>query len=331
MYQNLSTTSEAEIAFRQAIDNVGDAEQREQLRQAYIQVEARMEAEPLYSFAQNGSGRFLRAAVELGQAALVKFFLTEYDWERWFGALPQIVSSVIVNGNLELLGWLLNESLDRVRSQCWLGVSFDDMVKIAITNAQPAVIKYLYETCEQEWQKDYINNGDSWLITAIKMKQLEIVQFLLTRDNAEQMMSNMKFWVYCNPIIEIESKALARTVKTMAQACIKNKNEELFNIFIGKVQKYIATKPQEKRPELQDLVRQVQEQFTASIVLSKLQHQRTSMADTIAKKQKYQAEQAKKCEQLEQKIVQQAPAAGLIDAASEALEIKIATYNPVKK
>ena len=324
MYQNLSTTSEAEIAFRQAIDSVGDAEQREQLRQAYIQVETQARTKSWYSFARNDIKEFLSTAIKLGQTALVKFFFTKYDWGRRFGMAPDILRDAVINGNLELLNWLLNDSPVRVRC------SFYDIINTAITNAQLAVIKYFYETYKQEWQADYGKHGDDWLIIAAKVGQLEILRFLLTRDDAEQRMSKMSFWVFFDLESEVRSKAFVGIIKAIAQACIEINNKKLFDLFIGKVQEYIAGRSQEY-PELQALVQQAQERFVVSIELSKLQHQKTDMTDTVTKQQKHQYEQAKKCMQLEQKIVQQAPVAGLINAISEILETKIATYNPAKK
>ena len=182
MYQNPSTASEAEIAFRQAIDNVDDAEQREQLRQAYAQVEAQARTHDQYSFARHGASDFLSTAIKLGQTALVKFFLTEYDWEQWFRYLPDIVYNIIANGNLELLKWLLQESSDRVKDQCWSDLFLDSMVQTAIEFAQFTVIRYFCETYEQEWQQDYTKSGGSWLTMAAQMGQLKIVQYLLTLD-----------------------------------------------------------------------------------------------------------------------------------------------------
>ena len=162
MYQNLDAISEAEAAFRQAIDSVGDAEQREQLRQAYIQVETQARTHGWYRFAQHGTDQFLSTAIKLGQTALVKFFFTGYDWERWFHVLPEldnILLDIIASGNLELLSWLPNESPARLRDQCWLDLPFYGAVKTAIDCAQLAVVKHLCETCKQEWQKDYTNHG----------------------------------------------------------------------------------------------------------------------------------------------------------------------------
>ena len=180
-------------------------------------------------------------------------------------------------------------------------------------------------------KKTILIMGGDWLVIAARMEQLEIVQFLLTRDNAEQMMSNMTFWVYFNPNIRIEPKAFACTIEVITQACLKIKSVKLFDLFIEKVQKYIVKQPPNEQLVLQALVQQVQARFAATIKLLMLQHQKTDMTDTITKQQKHQYEQAKKCMQLEQKIVQQAPVAGLINAISEILETKIATYNPAKK
>lgn len=326
MYQNLSTTSEAEMAFRQAIDNVGDAGQREWLRQAYIHVETQARAHDQYSFARHGAGYFLSIAVKLGYTALVKFFLTEYHWEQWFRLSPKfdgILLDVIAGGNSELLNWLLKESPVKVRDRCWENTAFYFMVKVALECAQLDVIRYFCEAYKKEWQKCYTSYGDNWLITAAQMRQVKIVRFLLTRDDVEQMMSKMKFWFYFDPKNEVESEVFANIIETIAQACLEIKSEKLFNLFIEKIQDYIAT----KQPKLQASVQQVQERFAATIALSKLQHQRIGIADTAAEKQKHQGEQLNKCVQLKQKIVQQAPAAGLVDVFSDAIEAEVATHN----
>ena len=301
MYQNLSATSEAEIAFRQAIDNVDDAEQREQLRQAYIQVETQVRTRKLYSFAQDGIKYFLPTAIKLGHAALVKFFLTKYDWERWFNYLPNIAYDIIANSNLELLNWLLKESLNRVKDRCCLDLFLGGMVQTAIEFAQLTVIRYFCETYEQEWQQEYTKSGGSWLTMAAQMGQVEIVQFLLTRDNAEQMMSNMVLAIFVDPRTKIESKlkVFVDTIETIIRACVEIRSEKLFTLFIGRVQRYIALQPQEEQPGLQALVKRA-----IAIERSKLQQQRADKVNTFA---------------------------GLVNAVSETTEAKIAAYNSAKK
>ena len=299
MYQNLSATSEAEIAFRQAIDNVGDAEQREQLRQAYIQVETQARTHDQYSFARHSASYFLLTAIELGQTALVKFSFA------WFSRPPQIIGWVIVNGNLELLKWLLPKgSPPKGDNQCWptrdgLMMTFYGMICVAVEHAQLTVIQYFCETYKQEWQKCYTRSGDDWLLKTAKRKQLEMVRFLLTRDEAEQVISNMEFWVDFNPRAEVKSKVFAGIIETIIRACAEIRSEKLFALFIGKVQGYIALQPQEEQLGLQVLVKRA-----IAIERSKLQHQRAGMVNTFA---------------------------GLVDAVSETLEDEIATYNPVKK
>ena len=330
MYQNLSTTSEAEIAFRQAIDNVGDAEQREQLRQAYIQVETQARTQYWYSFARDGAGYFLETAIELDQAALVKFFLTKYNWEQWFGGPPKILFQVIVNGDIELLNLLLNTSPAKERNQCWLDLSFHDMIDVAINKAQPAVIQYFYEIDKQKWQKNYKWHGAAWLLKAAKMGQLKIVQFLLTRDDAEQVVSNLILRLELDSENKV-NKIFAKTIETITQACIESKSEKLFHLLIGKFQEYIATQSQEEQPELHALAQRAQERFAVSVKLSQLQHQRTDFTGTVKDQQKHQEEQINKYVQLGQKIMQQDPTAGLVNAVSAAIEAEITAHNSAKK
>ena len=295
-YQNLSTTSEAEMAFRQAIDSVGDAERREQLRQAYIQVETQTRTYGWYRFAQHGTDQFLSTAIEMSQTALVKFFLAEYNWRRWFSVPPQIVGSVITSGNLELLNWLLNDAPAWVRDQCWLsGLTFYGAIQKTLERAQLAVVKCLYEAYKQAWQAEYTTYGNYWIMAAAERRQLEIVRFLLTRDNTEQVMSSMKFRDCFNPRTEVKSKVFVVIIETIIHACAEIRSKKLIDLFIGKVKEYIAEQPLKEQPGLQILVKR-----TMTMERSKLQHQRASFA-------------------------------GLIDAISETLETKIATYNPAKK
>ena len=140
-------------------------------------------------------------------------------------------------------------------------------------------------------------------------------------NGVEQMMSGMGYWLYTHSKRGVNKvEIFANIIKIMAQACIEITSERLFDLFIGQVQGCLAGQPPEIRLDLQDLIQQEQERVALSIKRSKLQHQKTSMANIIAGKQKHQDEQLNKCAQLEQKIAQKVPVVGLVNVISAAIE-----------